>query len=115
MASDEFDIICVECDGKTAAWTRHRGNGNVSFTGDREIAEPAKYAALCGDLVPVFGYAIEASESDPIGALAALFASNPGRTQFTSTNMVEVMGFLDEIADDEPYESPYVLVDPEDM
>lgn len=107
----EFDTICVECDGKSAVWTRQRENGNVFFTGDREIVEPAKEAASQHEIVPVFGYEIAADSDDPVGALAALFASNPGRTQFVSTNVDNLLAVIAEMEDSEPFESTYMLVD----
>lgn len=107
---DEFDLICVVCDGKSATWTRNRDNGNVFFTGDVDIVKPAKDSIILGYEVPVFGLNIKPNNS-PIGALAALFASNPGRTIFIDSNVVEVLDFVNNMQTNAYFESPLALVE----
>ncbi|MPV50122.1 hypothetical protein GCG21_08900 [Pseudactinotalea sp. HY160] len=83
-------IITVDIDGHVASWDGH------DFTGDPELVREARAATIEGRTVDIFGFfPVEASAGDPVQALAALAAWNPGRL-FVTQAPAEVASWLDE-------------------
>ncbi|HLS26763.1 MAG TPA: hypothetical protein VK063_12910 [Beutenbergiaceae bacterium] len=73
-----MDTITVDIDGRIASWRAGQ------FTGDPEVVAAAGFAIEHGQTVAVFDQVpIEARADEPLGALAALSAFNPGRVFVT--------------------------------
>lgn len=85
-------IITVELDGRVASWD------GQDFTGDPDVVREARAASIEQRTVDIFGlFPVEAAASaeEPVAALAALSALDPGRV-FVTHAPVEVTGWLDE-------------------
>lgn len=89
-------VVAVAVDGRGAAWC------DGIFTGDPEIVQAARDAAMFHTEIDVHGLLIPAHNEDALGATAALFALSPGRTILTeaTTPVRDLLGTLDD--DDDP-------------
>lgn len=71
-------VVTVDVDGLHAHWD------GTAFTGDGTVVEAARVAVKIGQVVDVFGlFPVQADDTDPVGAVAALSAHRPGRTRVT--------------------------------
>lgn len=68
------DTVAVNVAGQGIAW-----NGGV-FDGPADMVHTARFAAHIGALVTLGGATFAADDTTPLGALAAMCVSRPGRT-----------------------------------